>query len=221
MRTRILGVFSLVSMFLALYFIFMYAPTEQTMGDVQRIFYFHLPLAISSYVAALLVSLGGLMFLIKRNLAWDRFAFCSAELGVTVTAAQLMTGMIWAKPVWGTYWAWDARGTLQLMLGLIFAAYLMLRAYLPEREKRANLSAVFGLLAGIDVPFNYMSIRWWRTQHPQPVIFGGGLDRDMQITLTVSLIAFGILFAYLLVQRIQIARVEEQVEHLEHLVHAA
>src|SRR2546426_6439444 len=115
----------------------------------------------------------------------------------------------------GIWWTWDARLTLQFLLGLVFLSYLMLRAYLPEREKKAALGGVFGVLAMVDVPFNYLSIRWWRTQHPQPVILGGGLDTDMWKVMLVSFLAFAALYAYLLDRRIAIARVEEEVEYLE------
>ncbi len=218
MKSKVLGILTLVFMIAALYMIFIYAPNEATMGVIQRIFYFHLPSGISSYVSAYLLGFGSIMFLIKRDLKWDRFASGSAEMGVLFTSLSIMTGMLWAKPVWGIWWAWDARLTLQLLLGLFYVAYLMLRAYLPEREKRASLSAVFGLLGMVDVPFNYLSIRWWRTQHPQPVIGGGGLDWDMWKVMIVSFLAFACLYAYLLDRRIAIAKVEEEVDYLDHAV---
>jgi heme exporter protein C len=128
--------------------------------------------------------------------------------------------MIWAKPIWGIWWTWDARLTSEFVLDLIFIAYFMLRAYLPDREKKAKLSAVFGLLGMVDVPINYGSIRWWRTQHPQPVVGpgGGGLDSEMWMALITGFIAIGILFAYLLERRLAVAAVEAEVDHLEHVV---
>ena len=220
MRSKILGILSLVLMIAALYMIFIFAPTEATMGVVQRIFYFHLPIAVvGSYGSAFLLFVGSFMFLLSRELEWDRFAACSAEMGVLFTGLTLATGMIWAKPIWGIRWTWDARLTLQFILGLIFVAYFMLRAYLPEREKRSKLSAVFGLLGMVDVPINLMSIRWWRTQHPQPVVGpgGGGLDGDMMKTLLVAFVAFIVLYTYLLDRRLSIAKVEEEVDYLQHV----
>jgi len=218
MRSRILGIFSLVLMIANLYMIFIFAPNEATMGVIQRIFYFHLPAGISSYVSAYLLGFGSIMFLIQRDLKWDRFAAASGEMGVLFTSLSIMSGALWAKPVWGIWWTWDARLTLQFLLALVFLSYLMLRAYLPEREKRAALGGVFGVLAMIDVPFNYLSIRWWRTQHPQPVILGGGLDWDMWKVMIVSFLAFATLYAYLIGRRMAIARVEEEVEYLEHAI---
>jgi heme exporter protein C len=218
MRSKILGILSLVLMIANLYMIFIYAPNEATMGVIQRIFYFHLPAGLSSYVSAYLLGFGSIMFLIKRDLKWDRFAAASGEMGVLFTSLSLMSGALWAKPVWGIWWTWDARLTLQFLLALVFLSYLMLRAYLPEREKRAALGGVFGVLAMIDVPFNYLSIRWWRTQHPQPVILGGGLDWDMWKVMIVSFLAFAALYAYLIGRRTAIARVEEEVEYLEHAI---
>ena len=218
MRSKILGLLSLVLMIANLYMIFIFAPNEATMGVIQRIFYFHLPAGISSYVSAYLLGFGSIMFLIKRDLKWDRFAAASGEMGVLFTSLSIMSGAMWAKPVWGIWWTWDARLTLQFLLALVFLSYLMLRAYLPEREKRAALGGVFGVLAMIDVPFNYLSIRWWRTQHPQPVILGGGLDWDMWKVMIVSFLAFAALYAYLIGRRMAIARVEEEVEYLEHAI---
>ena len=218
MRSKILGILSLVLMITNLYMIFIFALNESTMGVIQRIFYFHLPAGISSYVSAYLLGFGSIMFLIKRDLKWDRFAAASGEMGVLFTSLSIMSGALWAKPVWGIWWTWDARLTLQFLLALIFLSYLMLRAYLPEREKKAALGGVFGVLAMIDVPFNYLSIRWWRTQHPQPVILGGGLDWDMWKVMIVSFLAFATLYAYLIGRRMAIARVEEEVEYLEHAI---
>ena len=139
-------------------------------------------------------------------------------MGVLFTSISILSGALWAKPVWGVWWTWDARLTLQFLLALVFLSYLMLRAYLPEREKKAALGGVFGVLAMIDVPFNYLSIRWWRTQHPQPVILGGGLDWDMWKVMIVSFLTFAALYSYLMGRRIAIARVEEEVEYLEHAI---
>jgi heme exporter protein C len=221
MKLRILALLSVLTMVPALYMIFLFAPTEATQGSAQRIFYIHVPLAIiGAYGSAILLFIGCVAFLITRDLKWDRFAAVSGELGVVFTAAQLLTAIMWAKPIWGVWYAFDARGTLQVVLLLIFIAYFMLRAYLPDREKRAKLCGVFGLLGMIDVPFNYLSIYFLRTQHPQPVVSpgGGGVDPDMAKTLIVSLVAITFLYAYVFVKRLTIAKVEEEVEYLTQVV---
>jgi len=129
----------------------------------------------------------------------------------------LITGPIWAKPIWGIWWTWDARLTTTLVLWLIYVAYLMLRAYLPEGARRANLAAVVGILGFLDVPIVYMSIRWWRTQHPAPVIMGGkgsGLAPDMALTFRVCMVAILCLFVALLLRRIVVELLQDEVDHL-------
>jgi heme exporter protein C len=141
-------------------------------------------------------------------------------MGVVFTTAQLLTAMMWAKPIWGTWYTFDARGTLQIVLLLIFIAYFMLRSYLPDREKRAKLCGVFGLLGMIDVPINYLSIYLFRTQHPQPVVSpgGGGIASEMAWTLLMSFIAIALFYAYVFVRRLTIAKVEEEVDYLTQVV---
>ncbi len=221
MTLRILATLSFVTMIVALYMIFLFAPTEATQGHAQRIFYIHLPLAIiGAYGSALLLFIGCVAFLRTNDFKWDRFGAVAAEMGLVFTTAQLLTAIMWAKPIWGVWYAFDSRGTLQLVLLLIYISYFMLRAYLPEREKRAKLCAVFGLLGMVDVPFNYMAIYWWRTQHPQPVVSpgGGGIDPDMTKTLTVSFVAFLAFYIYVFVKRLAIAKVEEEVDYLTQVV---
>jgi heme exporter protein C len=221
MKLKILATLSLISIVPALYMIFLFAPTEATQGNVQRIFYVHVPLAIvGAYGSAILLFIGCLGFLMTRDLKWDRFAACSAEMGIVFTSAQLLTAMMWAKPIWGTWYVFDSRGTLQIVLLLIYIAYFMLRSYLPDREKRAKLCAVFGLLGMVDVPINYLSIYLFRTQHPQPVVSpgGGGVDPDMLKTLLMSSIAISLLYAYLFVRRLTIAKIEEEVDYLTQVV---
>ena len=223
MKQKILGIASLIAIPIALYFALIYAPTEATMGTLQRVFYFHLPQAIASYVAAFLFGFGAVMYLSTRDLKWDRFAYCSAELGVLYAATTLATGIIWGRLAWNVWWAGDARTNLELILGLSFVGYIMLRNYLPEREKRARLSTIFAILAVINVPINYGAIYWWNTQHPKPVFgpAGGGADPAIRTTMLVSLLAFGIVFAYLLTRRLAVARMEDEVGELEAVVENA
>ncbi len=220
MKLKVLAILTFVSMLTALYMIFMYAPREALQGDAQRIFYVHVPLGVAGYVSAFLLFIGVIGFLRTGDLKWDRFGETAAALGVTFITAQLITGSLWARPIWGPWWVWDARTTLQLVLDLILMAYFMLRSYLPDPQKRAKLSAVFGLLGMIDVPMNYLSIYLGRTQHPQAVVSpgGGGVAPEMGLTLTVSFTAVGLLYAYLFNRRLAIAKVEEEVDYLEQVV---
>src|SRR3989338_4785265 len=163
----------------AWYYAFLAAPTERTMGTIQRIFYLHLPAAFLSFLAFFVVFVGSVAYLTTRRIGWDWAAASAAEVGVVFCAAVLITGPLWAKPVWGIWWTWDARLTTTLILFLIYVAYLMLRLYVTDAERRARLAAVVGILGFVDVPIVYMANRWWRTQHPEPVIAGGegsGLD---------------------------------------------
>jgi len=219
-KLKVLAILTFVSMLTALYMIFLYAPRETLQGDAMRIFYIHVPLAITGYVSAFLLFIGVVGFLRTGDLKWDRFGETAAALGVAFISAQLITGSLWARPIWGPWWVWDSRTTLQLVLDLIFIAYFMLRSYLPDPQKRAKLSAVFGLLGMIDVPMNYLSIYLFRTQHPQPVISpgGGGVAPEMALTMTASFIAVGFLYAYLFNRRLAIAKVEEEVDYLEQVM---
>ena len=221
MADRKLGIAMLIGMLAAFYCAFIYAPTEASMGTVQRIFYIHAPAGIISYLAFMVVGVSSIMFLYSKELKWDRLAYCSAEIGILFIATNISMGMLWAKPVWGIWWTWDARLTLQLLLGLIFVSYLMLGAYVSDPMKRASLQAAFGILGAADVPINYMAIRWWRTQHPSPVIAGGegsGLDTDMYVAFVVAIVSLGLLYAYLLRRRLAVERSSQQVEYFEQVV---
>ncbi len=197
---------------IALWSAFFYAPTETTMGDLQRIFYFHVPAAIMGFVAALVVALGGIMFLTTQELKWDQLAVSSAELCVLFVGSALAMGSIWAKPAWGAWWAWDSRGTLQLLLLIVYSAYLVLRVYVPNPSKQAALSAVFGILGAIDVPFNYMSIRWFRTQHPSALTY---FDTEMQVALVICFGFMLTLYLFLLEKRMAMERHRHELQSLE------
>jgi heme exporter protein C len=159
---------ALVWFFVALYMIFLFAPREETMGEVQRIFYIHVPSAITAFTAYFVVAVGSILYLAKRKPFWDELAHSAAEVGFIFCSCVLVTGPLWAKPVWGIWWTWDMRLTSTFILWLLFISYLMLRSYLVNPARAATLSAVVGVIGAADVIFDYMSIRWFRTQHPQP-----------------------------------------------------
>ena len=203
----------------ALYAVFLWVPGERTMGAVQRIFYFHMPSALTAFLSFFIVFVASIGYLGTRKPFWDRLAVSAAELGLAFITITLITGPIWARPVWGVWWTWDARLTTSLILGLIYLSYLMLRACVPDKERRATLAAVVGIVGFIDVPLVFFSIRWFRTQHPQPVLLGGqgsGLAPEMRLTLLVCLIALGTLFSWLLRLRYQVETLSEEVEALRH-----
>jgi len=197
---------------------FLYAPTEKTMGNVQRIFYFHVPSAWVSFLAFGVVAAASIIFLATGKSKWDRLAYSSAEVGILFLTIVLITGPLWAKPVWGVYWTWDARLTTSFILWLIYLAYMMLRNYVSDPERGARFAAVFGIVGFVDVPIVYFSIRWWRTLHPSAVVGGGdgsGLAPAMLQTLLTSVAAFTILFITILVLRYKTSLVQDELEHLK------
>ncbi|OFV96515.1 MAG: cytochrome C assembly protein [Acidobacteria bacterium RIFCSPLOWO2_02_FULL_61_28] len=200
-----------------MYAALLWAPTEATMGDIQRIFYVHVPSAWTAFLAFFFVFLAGIAYLVTKNLKWDRIALACAEIGTIFCTVVLITGPIWAKPVWGIWWTWDARLTSTLILWLMYVSYLLLRDFLDEPARRATLSAVFGIFAFVDVPVVYVSIRLWRTQHPQPVLGGGeesGLDPQMFQVLMLSWVAFLILFVLLVLLRVRLEKARDEVRQL-------
>jgi len=205
----------LAAMLVALFLIFMWVPTEKTMGIVQRIFYFHVASAWLAFLAFFITFLGSILFLWRGRRGWDELAYSSAEIGVLFNSLTLISGPIWAKPVWGVWWVWDPRLTTTLVLWLIYLAYLLVRAYAPAPQA-PRFAAVVGIIGFIDVPIVFMAIRWWRTLHPQPVIGGGGkLGPEMVLTLIVSLIAFTFLYVCLLRLRLSLRRAEETLSALK------
>jgi heme exporter protein C len=204
-------------MAVALVMIFFYAPIEKEQGIVQKIFYFHVPLAWNAFLGFFIVFVSSFRYLATRDPRWDARAVAAAEVGVLFTTLVLITGPIWAKPVWGIWWTWDARLTLTFVLWLIYLGYLMLRRYVDSPQRRGTLSAIVGIIGFIDVPLVYFAIRWWRTQHPQPVIMGGddsGLDPRMRATLMVSAVAFMLLYIVMFKRRAAIEHLKNQLDDL-------
>jgi len=215
-RSGLLGL-SFILLVAALYLVFIYVPTDETIGIVQRIFYFHVPVAWVAFLAFFIVFLGSILYLWKRESKWDVIASSSAEVGIVFTTLVLITGSIWAKPIWGVWWVWDARLTTSLVLWLIYVAYLIVRAYAAEEHRGARFAAVVGIVGFIDVPIVALAITLWRTQHPGPVIFQGGLAPSMLLTLLVCLAAFTTLYFLLLIQGISIKNDEGETKRLREL----
>lgn len=225
-RNLFVPVLALLSMLVGLYMIW-HVPADAEQGVVQKIFYFHVPVAWVAFLAFLMVFIFSFRYLVTHDRRFDIRAQAAAELGVLFCTLVLITGPIWAKPIWGIWWTWDARLTLTLVLWLIYVAYLMLRHYVESSEKRATLSAIVGIIGFIDVPLVYFAIRWWRTQHPQPVLMGGddsGMDPAMRATFFVCLFAFTVIFFYLYRRRVALEDMREDLDELhqlhDDLVHA-
>ncbi len=213
-RLSLLGL-SFVLFGLSLYLIFIYVPTEATMWVVQRIFYFHVPVAWVAFFAFFVVFICSILYLWKRDTKWDVIASSSAEIGLVFITLVLITGSIWAKPIWGVWWVWEPRLTTALVLWFIYVAYLLVRSYASEESRGARFAAVVGIVGFIDVPIVALSITLWRTQHPGPVVFGGGLAPSMLLTLLVCLFAFTTLYALLLMQRVSLKNSENEVKRMK------
>ena len=219
--TSWLLVLTLAWMSVSLYMDFLYAPEEETMGQVQRIFYIHVACAWTALLGFIIIFGASILYLWKRSPAADELAHATGEVGFIFCSGVLITGPLWAKPAWGIWWAWDARLTLTFLLWLLYVAYLMLRSYLVNPGRAANLCAVVGVIGFVDVIIDYMAIRWWRTQHPQPVMFGGpnsGLDPRMLLTLLVSWGAFTCLFFLLLRMRLRLGRMRKELSEIRHVL---
>jgi heme exporter protein C len=215
MKKHFLLVLSFSLMMASLGLVFIYVPTEKTMGIVQRIFYFHVPIAWISLLAFLLVFIGSILYLWKREEKWDIISRSSGEIGFVFITLVLVTGPIWAKPAWDTWWTWDTRLTSALVLWFIYLGYILIRSLAVEEGQGARFAAAVGIVGFIDVPIVYLAIRLWRTQHPGPVVFEGGLEGSMLFTLLISMAAFTVLYIYLLIQTISIRQVEADIEEMQ------
>ena len=205
---------ALVTLFVAygFYLGLFVAPTERTMGDVQRIFYFHAPSGWTAFCLFFVNLIASIVYLIWRNAKADALAVASAEVGVVFCTIVLVTGPLWARPVWGIWWTWDMRLTSTLVLWLIYVSYLMLRR-LTDNAQTPVLAAVLSIFGALDVPLVYFSIWFFRTQHPQPVIGGGGsLDPRMLRVFLINVAAFSCFGALLCWARYRVELMHREVE---------
>jgi heme exporter protein C len=207
---------SAVVLFVALGMAFLYAPREATMGDVQRIFYFHVASAWVGFFAFFVTFLAGVGYLARGERQWDILALSSVEIGLTFIAMAVVTGSLWARPVWGAYWTWEPRLTISAVQLLIYIAYGMLRAAIDDPRRKARFAAVYGIVAFVTVPLSWFAIRWWRTIHPDILTGGEGMaiTSRMVHTLLVSLAAFTLLYASLLRQRVRLERATDALARL-------
>jgi len=200
-----LGLVTLALMVAALFMIFAYVPTEADQGIVQRIFYFHVPCAWVAFASFGLVAVAGVLYLWLGDQIWDDLGYAAAETGMIFCTLMLVSGSLWARPIWGVWWTWDSRLTTTFILWLMYCGYLILRASAEESAQVARFAAVIGIVAALDVPIVIVSVRLWRTIHPAVLVTkqgGHGLeDPRMIATLLVSLAAMTALWAWLLMLR--------------------
>jgi heme exporter protein C len=224
--TTILNWAAVVMMMGGLAMVFLYAPRERTMGDVQRIFYFHLGSAWVGFFAFFVTMISGVLYLRKGTQRWDIVGSASAEVGTVFMTMAIISGSLWARPVWNTWWTWDPRLTISAIQWLLYLAYFMLRAGIEEPGRRARFSAVYGIIAFVTVPLSFLSIRIWRTIHPVVVAgdSGGGAEGafsmtgPMRATMFFSLATFTVLYFALLRNRLLLAWSEERVAQLRQRV---
>jgi len=214
---KVLLIILLVAFLVSLYLVFIWAPQIKASNAseqiAQKIFYYHVPSAWLGFLSFFVVFIASVAYLWTRDRKYELLSVASAEIGILFITLVLLTGPIWAKPVWGIWWTWDARLTSSLILWLIYIAFLMLRRYLPDGSKRANLSAVVGIIGFVDVPIVYYSIRWWETQHPKAIMASseGSLATPMFIAFMFTLTTFTVLYVYLVRQRLQLLKLEDLV----------
>ena len=213
---NILGVITFLVMSLALYMIFMWVPEEATMGPVQKIFYFHVGTAWIGFFAFFIVFIASIAYLRTKERKWDILAEASAEIGVVFITLVIITGPIWARSAWNTWWTWEPRLTTSLILWFIYIAYVLVRASAMESEKKARLAAIFGIIGFIDVPIVFLSIKFWSLNHPFLIENGKmNLDPDMFKTLMVSVLTFTLLYVYLLQKGMAISYIRDEINSIK------
>jgi heme exporter protein C len=223
MRQRILYGLSLVAVLLLirnLFVMLLELPDEVAQGAIYRIIFFHVPDAWTAFLGFFAAMVASILYLARKDLRYDAFAAAVTEVGLAFGAANLITGMIWGRVIWGIWWTWDPRLTSMLVGWLIYAGYLMLRGAIEEPTERAKMAAVLSIFAFADVPIIFFSIKWWRTQHPQPVVWGGGsMDPamlSMLFTNWIPLLLLGVIFLMVRMRQEQMLREMDALRRYAH-----
>ncbi|TET36028.1 MAG: cytochrome C assembly protein [Anaerolineales bacterium] len=203
----------------ALYLVLIWAPQEAIMGDVQRVFYFHVAAGWVGALAFLVTAIVGGIYLARGEQRWDRIAVASVEIGVVFTFINIVTGSIWARPIWNTWWTWDPRLVTATIMLLIYIAYIMLRQGIEDPDRRARFGAVYGIVGFISVPITFASIRIFRTIHPvvvgssDPTALGAfDMNAEMRVAFFFSLFTFTLIYITLLWYRLRLQQQKEKIE---------
>lgn len=196
-------------------------PDEAFQGAIFRIIFFHVPAAFTSFLCFFVSLIAGISYLKTKNLMWDSVAVSTIEVGLAFGAANLITGMIWARIIWGIWWTWDWRLTSMLICWLLYAGYLVLRRAIEEPTERARLSAVMSILSFSVVPFVFFSIKWFRTQHPQPVLYGEGkMDSGYRSMLYGNWVPILMIAICLIAVRIMQEKRQREIDAMRRSAHA-
>lgn len=218
----ILDIVTAILFAIGTYMVFFYAPTEAVMGDVQRVFYFHVAAGWVGMLSFLVAAIVGIAYLRSGDLKWDIAGVAAVEIGIIFAFINVVTGAIWARPIWNTWWTWDPRLTTATIMLLIYAAYLLLRQGVDDPDRRARFGAVYAIIGFLSVPLTFFSARLFRTIHP--VVIGssdpsaqGAFDMTpmMLQTFLFSLFIFSVLFADLMWHRVRLGKLAEKVEQLK------
>jgi heme exporter protein C len=219
---KILDVVSIIVLGISTYLALVFAPKELVMGDVQRVFYFHIGTAWTALLGFILAAVFSVIFLITKNLKWDRLQVAAIEVSLVFFLITIVLGSIWARPAWNTWWTWDPRLTTAAVTELIYIAYFMLRQGIDDPEKRARFGAVYALIGGISAPITFFAIRLFRTIHP--VVIGGSnaaaqggfnMTADMLVAFFFALFAFTLVFIDLFWNRLRLGDLQDKVEQLK------
>ena len=186
-------------------------PADSMQGDIQRLMYVHVPAAWLAFLSFFVVFLMSVLYLIQRDLRWDRVAQSSAEIGVVFTVLTLALGSMWGKPTWGVWWTWDPRLTTTAIMLAIYVGYLAIRSFAEDPDKRARWAAIVGIIGFANVPIVYLSVIWWRTLH-QPPSSPRSVSPEILWTLMFNLAAFTLVYIYLMMRRIRLAKLEGELE---------
>jgi heme exporter protein C len=198
------------------------APTERVMGEVQKVFYFHIGTAWTALLGFILAAVFSVIYLITKDLKWDRFQVAAIEVSLIFFLITIVLGSIWARPAWNTWWTWDPRLTTAAVTELIYVAYFMLRQGIDDPDRRARFGAVYALVGGLSAPITFFAIRLFRTIHP--VVIGGtnpeadggfSMTADMRTAFFIALFAFTVIFIDLYWNRIRLGNLQEKVEQLK------
>ena len=219
---KILSWLSLVLLAIATYLTIDWAPMEKTMGDVQRVFYFHVATGWVGMIGFLLAVFSGIMYLRSSDMKWDIIGLAGIEIGLVFSLVNIVTGAIWARPIWNTWWTWDPRLVTAAIMELVYIAYVMLRQGIEEPERRARFGAIYAIVGFVSVPLSFLSIRIWRTIHP--VVIGSGdagaegtfdMTPDMRTAFFFSLATFTVFGVSLLWHRIRLGRLQDTIEKVK------
>ncbi|GAC1504766.1 MAG: cytochrome c biogenesis protein CcsA [Ktedonobacteraceae bacterium] len=211
----VLGALSALGMMISMWLIFVYTPMDALQGEPQRIFYLHVPTAWIGMFAYVVMTVAGIIYLFKADERIDWIARASAEVGLVFLTITLILGMLWGKPIWGAWWVWDPKLTAALILWFMYVGYIMLRSYWGRNRESARGGAVVGIIGIIDVPIIYMSVLWWRGQHPAPI---SDLPPQATLTLLVTLASVTLLYCFLMIQAYQLQRLQTLAQRLRAIV---